>query len=193
MRATSAGRPIAPSVAGVSSTWIGRSGAGKVATCRTPVSSSIRQISDADAAAVRVRGGHMGVAGELVRQVLQGGGVTDLLDGENVRVQRGDRIGQRGEFGILGRVDGRAAVERPGSGEVLHIPRSDPHHHSTRLPRLASSSCRSQSRDPICAVNSRDCRPEFTMTSLPSTRYAATAGRRTARRAATRVRSRAER
>jgi hypothetical protein len=52
------------------------------------------QEPDADAATVRVRGGQVGVAGELVRQILQGGGVADLLYGEDVRAERGDRVGQ---------------------------------------------------------------------------------------------------
>jgi hypothetical protein len=93
------------------------------------------QESDPDPAAVWGRGRQVRVAGELVRQVLQRGGVTELPHGQHIRVERGDRLAERGQFRLVRGRGGRITAEDTGSSEVRQVPRADSH-HGARLPRL---------------------------------------------------------
>jgi hypothetical protein len=88
-----------------------------------------RQEPDPDAAAVgEVREGQVPLAANHVGEVLQRLGLADLLNGDDVRRDVLDDIGERGQLGV---VDVLAA--RPGlaarAEEVLEIPGRDDHRY----------------------------------------------------------------
>lgn len=135
IRATSAGRPIASSVAG----------------CRRPGSVAaeherrdltdvaeleLGQLPDPDAATVRGPRSRRARSRRVCSPSPAARWVAHFLYREHVRVERGDRLGKGGDFRVLGLVGGRAAVQYPGPGSVFQVPGPDPHHHGTRLPHF---------------------------------------------------------